>query len=565
MPTPEDLRVHVPECVPVTAEYFPLGRGGLSYWLILDPHTFSAGGPVVAGGYARISRDEDRSLRGISKQITDVMERADELCWPLSRLYVDDDLTAAKYGVVRPAFEQLMSDLAKGVINAVITWKSDRFARLDYDLARVFREHGLKRNTKHGGIHFASKATIYDLDDPATHQRLTLEISIIGTGEVSAMRERQTREHARKASAGQPTGGRRGFGYQATPEALAELREAEASADKLRIDAAKKRVWYELRYRQDPREAKALRDARRRVLAGEKLTALAREWNEAGLLTPLGRLWTQSVIKAVLTSPRLAGYRIYRGEIAIGRDGKPVFVEGQDPVFTVAEHEEIVAYLAGRSTSRANPAPGQRRFLLASLLRCGVCKGPMYGNVVAGYSKATKTWEKRQRRVYRCSGDATSCGKMTINADRTDEHVIELVARHIDELSPAIVPGDNAKWDGEEELADAISKRDMWADKIDSGETSESFGMSRVAKWENTIKELRRQRQTWQRTATETHARVLDSGNELRALAKDPATIDRQRAIIDRYVTGILVRKLPPKGPKFQPERLVPLWLEQES
>jgi DNA invertase Pin-like site-specific DNA recombinase len=563
MSTLAELRIHVPESIPADAEFFPLGRNGLSYWLILDPRTYTPGGPVVAGGYARISRDEDKDLRGIGKQVEDDRDRADELDWVLARLYVDDDLTAAKYDVVRPAFEQMMADLAAGHINAVVIWKSDRFARLDFDLSRLFREHGLKKKTRHGGLYFASKAKLYDLDDSATHQQLTLEVSIIGTGEVSAMRERQTREHARKAADGQPTGGRRGFGYQATPESLAELAQARESGDKLRIDAANKRVWYELRYRQEPREAQALRDARNRILAGEKVATITREWNKDGLLTPLGRLWVPGMVKNTITSPRLAGYRIHRGEIAIGRDGRPVFVEGKDPIFTVAEHEEIVAYFSTDSASPNHPAPGQRRFLLAGLLRCGLCKGPMFGNVAVGYSKVTKKREKGQRRQYLCSGTASSCCKTGINADRSDEHVIELVARKIDELSPAIVAADAPTWERQDELTDAISKRDMWADKIDSGETSEAFGMSRVTKWEATIKELQRERQVWQRTTATSRARAIDSGAELRALAEDPTTVDRQRAIIERYVTGILVKKLPQRGPVFQPERLVPLWLEQ--
>lgn len=555
-----DLRLHVPDCVPQNAELFPLGRGGLSYWARLDPATYAAGGPVVAGGYARISRDEDKGLRGIGKQIEDDQERAVELGWFLSRLYVDDDLTAAKYDVARPAFEQMMSDLADNVINAVIIWKSDRLTRLDYDLTRLFREHAFKRKTKHGGLKLAAKNTVYDLDDPSTHQRLTLEVSIIGTGEVSAMKERQTREHARKAAQGQPTGGRRGFGYQATPEALSELEAANQSGDKLRIEAANKRVWYELRYRQDPREAKALCDARARLLAGERLATIAREWNAAGLLTPLGRLWQPNVVKKTITSPRLAGYRIYRGQIALDRNGKPVFVQGQEPIFTVEQHEEIAAYFSRTGTTPNNPAPGQRRFLLSGLMRCALCKGPMYGNVTSGYNKQTKKQEKGARRLYLCSGTITSCGKTSISAENAETHIVELVARHIDQLNPETVGPEATQWPKAEELHHAEAKRKEWGDAIDSGQAPAAYGFAKVSEWDEKIKELKRERQVWQRANTTAKSRAVDSGADFRSMYDK---LDQQRAVIERYLSVVMVKKVKPRGPKFQPERLHPLWLEQ--
>ncbi|TQL96132.1 DNA invertase Pin-like site-specific DNA recombinase [Actinoallomurus bryophytorum] len=515
---------------------------------------------MIAGGYARISRDEDKGLRGIGKQIEDDRERALELGWTLARLYVDDDLTAAKYDVRRPAFEQMMTDLADGVINAALVWKSDRFTRLDYDLTRLFREHAFKAKGRHGGIKFASKATVYDLDDPATHQRLTIEVSIIGTGEVSAMKERQTREHARKAEQGVPTGGRRGFGYQATPETLAELDVAKKSGDKIRIEAANKRVWSELRYRQDPREAAALRDARNRLLGGEKAPTIAREWNAQGLLTPLGRLWHPSVLRSTIKSPRLAGYRIYRGEIALDRNGQPVFVEGQEPIFTVEEHEEIAAYFAGTPRTRNQVPHGNRTFLLSGLLRCGLCKQPMWGNVVKGYVKETGGWEDRARRIYRCSGAVTSCGKQSINAPKSEAHVIELVARHIDQLTPEIVSQNVAAWDKAEQLKHAEIKRNEWADAIDSGDAPPAFGFAKVSEWDEKIKELKRERQDWQRGHTAAKGRVVDSGKDLRAMGDQ---VDQQRAVVDRYLSAVLVKKLKQRGPHFQPKRLEPIWIEQ--
>ncbi|MGW0731600.1 recombinase family protein [Streptomyces sp. NPDC002851] len=56
------------------------------------------------------------------------------------------------------------------------------------------------------------------------------------------------------------------------------------------------------------------------ILAGESISAVARKWTEAGLLSPRSiaagaKAWTLRGVKKVLTSPRYIGQRTYRGEV----------------------------------------------------------------------------------------------------------------------------------------------------------------------------------------------------------------------------------------------------------
>lgn len=59
--------------------------------------------------------------------------------------------------------------------------------------------------------------------------------------------------------------------------------------------------------RKHPKEAKLLRDAYRKFLAGSSTRSLAKFWNDEGVLSPKGNKWTGSAIHALLASARNAG------------------------------------------------------------------------------------------------------------------------------------------------------------------------------------------------------------------------------------------------------------------
>lgn len=91
-------------------------------------------------------------------------------------------------------------------------------------------------------------------------------------------------------------------------------------------------------------EAKLLQQARKDILLGIGIHTICREWTDAGVKTPKGHTWCHQTLRNVLLSPRLAGYRIYRGEICRNYDGKPVM--GQyDAIYEIPEWEDLRDYL----------------------------------------------------------------------------------------------------------------------------------------------------------------------------------------------------------------------------
>src|SRR5207302_998658 len=107
------------------------------------------------------------------------------------------------------------------------------------------------------------------------------------------------RKHLELAQKGIPVGGNRPFGYQ---------------KDKLTLE---------------PSEAALLEEAAKDLLAGVGLHTICRRWNDAGVKTTVGNPWRKQVLRNLLLSPRLAGYRVYQGGIARDIDGNPVM--GQYP------------------------------------------------------------------------------------------------------------------------------------------------------------------------------------------------------------------------------------------
>ena len=89
--------------------------------------------PQAAAIYARISNDADGTRAGVERQLADCRKKADDLGWRIGAEYVDNDLSAYT-GKPRPEYQRMMSDLADGLIDAVIVYNIDRLTRRPAEL-----------------------------------------------------------------------------------------------------------------------------------------------------------------------------------------------------------------------------------------------------------------------------------------------------------------------------------------------------------------------------------------------------------------------------------------------
>lgn len=153
-------------------------------------------------------------------------------------------------------------------------------------------------------------------------------------------------------------------------------------------------------------EADAIRAATQRVLAGEPVAAIARDWNRSGPATVSGVPWSAPTVRRILLSGRIAGWH--------ERDGRLVDRAGWPPIIDLDRHLRLKGALSGRQ-GRA------RSYLLTGFVFCANCGKNMEARPVI------ENGVKRRR--YACNASNGGCGQVGISADGLERHVVTLLAQ----------------------------------------------------------------------------------------------------------------------------------------
>src|SRR3954471_841364 len=264
------------------------------------------------GAYERISDDKEEEARGVARQAADNEAQAKLRGWKMAEHYQDNDVSAFKENIVRPAFERLLADLEAGVLDGVVVYNQDRFVRQPSDLERAIRVYDRAKAAGRQLV-FATVSGDLDLgsDDGITMARVMVAFANKASRDTA---RRVARKHLEFAQTGVPISAWRPFGWKEDRRAL------------------------------ETKEAEAIRDGVRKLLAGVPLAEVCRSWNVAGTLTPRGNAWVSTAARQVFRNPRLGGWRLYKGEIVQDVEGQPVL--GQwEPILTVPEWEALQAEL----------------------------------------------------------------------------------------------------------------------------------------------------------------------------------------------------------------------------
>jgi site-specific DNA recombinase len=135
---------------------------------------------VRAAIYTRISSDREGQERGVARQEQDCRELADRLGWEVAGSYSDND-TSASSGKRRPGWEQLLSDLRAGRVEAVLAYSSSRLYRRVRDLEglldlnpkiRTVVSGSIDLNTADGRMHARLLATIDQAEAERVGERI---------------------------------------------------------------------------------------------------------------------------------------------------------------------------------------------------------------------------------------------------------------------------------------------------------------------------------------------------------------------------------------------------------
>lgn len=270
-------------------------------------------------------------------------------------------------------------------------------------------------------------------------------------------------------------------------------------------------------------EAAAIVDAADRVLAGETLSAIVRDWNQRGLTTAAGGPWRVNSLSSLLVQTRLV---------------RPPQILDEDT------HARLVTLHAsrGKGSRRAT-----RRYLLTGLLRCWRCGGSMRG---MPRSKGAD--------LYVCPGPPHGgCSGTAVTADHAEEAVAAMVLARLEcaVLPAPVTAGPDISRQLAEDRRRLTELGELWA----SGQISRQEWLTLRRRVGDRARAAEAE---VAREARVSAVRAL-SGSGRALTAQWPAmTIDERRAVVQAVLDHILVLAAEPPRQVFRPERLRPCWVD---
>jgi DNA invertase Pin-like site-specific DNA recombinase len=455
--------------------------------------------------YLRQSLDRTRDAAAIDRQRTACRALAKSKKWANLREYIDNDKSASS-GKPRPAYQQLLSDMAAGQVSAVVAWHLDRLHRRPIELEGFIQIADAKQ---------IALATVSGDVDLATPQGRWFAGMMANNAryEVEQKGQRQRAAAEQMAARGLPKW-RHAFGY--TDD-----------------------------YQLHPVEAALVRKAYESILGGASVSGLAREFNERGCYGRNGKPWTATTMSLFLRAPRNAGLRAHNDVIVTDDDGNPV--KGTwPPLVDEATWRQTQAVL--NEPSRKPGPKSVRRHYLSGVLCCGKCAD---GGSIAGF-QATDG-----RAGYRC----WKCRGVSISRPDTDELIVRLVCGRLaqPDSKDLLVDHDAPDLDALSAEANVIRGRmDELATAFADGELTASQIRTATQRLRDKLDAV----EAKMTDASKAHVYAdLPLGTDRVQGAFQKLDTDRQRAVINALLTATIkpVGKGHGRGP-FNPERIGIEW-----
>ena len=264
----------------------------------------------AAAVYLRQSKADDQ---GIDRQLERCRQLADLRGWTVAGTYVDDGISASKARGAGTAWERMLSDADAKRFEVVIGVDLDRLLRSTRDLNTLI-DHDLAVITVDGEI---------DLSTADGEFRATM-LAGIARFEVRRKGERQSRANAQRAALGAVPKGVRLTGYATDGTVIED-------------------------------EATMVRALFEGFGSGETLRGLSRKHD-----------LTSSTVRTILTNPRYASRRVYKGETHAGK---------WEAIVSGALFDVVNRKLADPARASNRTGSTSRRHLGTSLFECGECEG----------------------------------------------------------------------------------------------------------------------------------------------------------------------------------------------
>lgn len=376
--------------------------------------------------YTRVSKDATLAGEAVERQEHDCRKLAERLGLRVTAVYLENDTGASSLSKKpRPHYEQMLKDVRAGKVRIVLAYSSSRLTRRPREWLELI---DLAKPPGQGGVGLQIRTVASGDHDLTTAdgQAVALTIAVWDAAEANRIGERSRAAHEARARKGEALqSGLRPFG------------------------------WQEDRVNLNEPEARLIRAAVEHVTNGGTIAAVAKDWNERGVLTVRGNAWVHSSVSKVISNPRIAGIRTLHGEVQLDATGQPV--RGQwEAIVTPEEHETLIEVWRSRRTVRRDKI----RHFLGGKVVCGRCRGRMHGS----FAKA--------RTSYICQE-----GHLGVTARRLELYVLRqilvrmvLIYQH-KAHHPEQPPG-GGRWERQDELDSLTSNIEaMMRDYFESPQT----------------------------------------------------------------------------------------------
>ncbi|OLT32677.1 hypothetical protein BJF84_00135 [Rhodococcus sp. CUA-806] len=421
----------------------------------------------------------------MTRQKEDCQKLAERLGWTVGKVYEDNSVSAFKRKA-RPEWTAMLDDLRSGTRDGLIAYDLDRVARQPRDLEDLIDAVELKK---------IPTAVVTGDVDLGTDNGVFMARFLVN------MANKSSRDTGRRVA-----------------------RAAQQRAEQGIPQKAKHRPFgYTADYAIVPDEAAMIRDAYKRVIAGENLTSITKSF--AKFETVGGGRWYRGTVKKILQRAANAGIRTYKGtEVGSGN---------WEPIVDRKTYEAAMAVFE----SAAKPMPDMTNaHLLSSIARCGLCGFPMYG----------RRRNNSNKPQYVCMPTHGGCGRIARQKEPLDAFIEELVQEHIDRLVPPKIELDNTA----DEVASIESKIDELQQANLAGDISLRDFMTLVNGYREQLKSLQKAKaKAVGVQVSETFAEKFADGN-----------LSQKRVIIKRYIEAIVINPTKKGARKLDYDAIQVLW-----
>ena len=331
--------------------------------------------------YSRISHDPDDRQAGVERQEQDCRALAEERDLTVLSVYRENDTSAStRSKKSRPVFDQLLRDAEAGVFSVLLTYSTSRLTRrpLEYErLIALTAGTGLQ-------VHTVVSGTVQL--DTADGRAIARVLAVIDAAEAERTSERVTRAKLQRAEKGLWHGGRPPFGYHYEPSPTGRGLHLVVS----------------------PAQARLVREASRRVIAGDSLRSISNSWNKRRLLTPLGASWRPQGVRKMLVQPSAAGMTIRKGQQYLGT---------WPAILSRAQWDAGRLVLLDPQRDTRSFRQVAKRYPMGGLLVCGRCDHLLVSIPLRGVPG------------YICSPSANGgCGKLRIQSDHLERFLLARIS-----------------------------------------------------------------------------------------------------------------------------------------